>query len=100
MQEGVCIQRAISVILPLMQTRNKIYFASDFHLGAYPLEKSVEREKVIVQWLDSIKNDAAELYLVGDIFDFWFEYDCRILQPIINYVYNEIMVLSINFNGI
>lgn len=65
---------AILVILQRMQSRNKIYFASDFHLGAYPLDKSQEREKIIVKWLDAIKEDAAELYLVGDIFDFWFEY--------------------------
>ena len=57
-----------------MQTRNKIYFASDFHLGSFPIEKSKEREKTIIDWLDYIKADAAELFLVGDIFDFWFEY--------------------------
>ncbi|GAA4510758.1 UDP-2,3-diacylglucosamine diphosphatase [Sphingobacterium thermophilum] len=57
-----------------MQPRDKIYFASDFHLGAYPQSKSEERERTIVSWLDHIKKDAAELYLVGDIFDFWFEY--------------------------
>jgi len=57
-----------------MQPRDKIYFASDFHLGAYPQPKSEERERTIVSWLDHIKKDAAELYLVGDIFDFWFEY--------------------------
>lgn len=51
-----------------------IYFASDFHLGAPNYEKSLEREKKIVRWLDSIAEDAAEIYLVGDVFDFWFEY--------------------------
>ena len=54
--------------------RDKIYFASDFHLGSFPADKSNLREKTVVKWLDSIKHDAAELYLVGDIFDFWFEY--------------------------
>tara|TARA_B100000809_G_scaffold61009_2_gene57623 strand:- start:8446 stop:9204 length:759 start_codon:yes stop_codon:yes gene_type:complete len=53
---------------------NKIYFASDFHLGAPNAEESLKREKKIVQWLDEIKVDAKEIYLVGDIFDFWFEY--------------------------
>ena len=53
---------------------NKIYFASDFHLGTDHFGNSLEREKRIVRWLDEIKNDAAELYLVGDIFEFWFEY--------------------------
>ena len=52
----------------------KIYFASDFHLGAPDREKSIEREKKIVRWLDSIEQDAHVLYLIGDLFDFWFEY--------------------------
>ncbi len=52
----------------------KIYFASDFHLGVPTLESSLEREKSICRWLDHIKADAEEIYLVGDIFDFWFEH--------------------------
>lgn len=52
----------------------KIYFASDFHLGIDAKFTSAERERQIVRWLDVIKADAAELYLVGDVFDFWFEY--------------------------
>ena len=52
----------------------KIYFASDFQLGIPDHERSLLREKKIVAWLDSIKHDAEEIYLVGDIFDFWFEY--------------------------
>jgi len=54
--------------------RVKIYFISDIHLGLYPAEKSALRERVLVNWLDSIKEDASELYLLGDIFDFWHEY--------------------------
>lgn len=54
--------------------KGKIYFASDFHLGVPNREKSLEREKLIVQWLDEIKKDASEIYLMGDMFDFWFEY--------------------------
>lgn len=57
-----------------MKAGKKIYFASDFHLGVPTYEKSLEREKKIVRWLDSIKTDAEELYLLGDVFDFWFEY--------------------------
>lgn len=57
-----------------MLVRNKIYFASDFHLGVADYDASRAREARIVRWLDSIKGDAAELYLVGDVFDFWFEY--------------------------
>ena len=52
----------------------KTYFASDFHLGLPNHEQSLIREKKIVEWLDSIKNSAEEIYLLGDMFDFWFEY--------------------------
>lgn len=57
-----------------MSTNKKIYFASDFHLGVPDYEKSLVREKHIVKWLDEIKQDAQEIYLMGDVFDFWFEY--------------------------
>jgi UDP-2,3-diacylglucosamine hydrolase len=52
----------------------KVYFASDFHLGLYPQTRSAEREKIVVKWLDQIKPDTGALFLVGDIFDFWYEY--------------------------
>jgi len=55
-------------------TKNKLYFASDFHLGAPNLAESHKRERLIITWLDKIKGDAKAIYLVGDIFDFWFEY--------------------------
>lgn len=55
-------------------SNRKIYFISDVHLGLHPAEKSFEREKLLVKWLDSIRSNAAELYLMGDIFDFWHEY--------------------------
>lgn len=57
-----------------MNQRKNIYFASDFHLGVPDYASSLEREKRVVAWLDEIKHDAAAIYLVGDIFDFWFEY--------------------------
>jgi UDP-2,3-diacylglucosamine hydrolase len=52
----------------------KVYFASDFHLGIPDRASSIAREKRICSWLDEIKADAALLYLVGDLFDTWFEY--------------------------
>lgn len=55
-------------------TGKKIYFASDFHLGVPVGKSSFEREKRIIDWLNHISQDAFEIYLVGDIFDFWFEY--------------------------
>lgn len=57
-----------------MSVTKKIYFISDAHLGLYPIENSRSREKKLVRWLDSIKDDAEELFLVGDIFDFWHEH--------------------------
>jgi UDP-2,3-diacylglucosamine hydrolase len=57
-----------------MNLQKKIYFASDFHLGVPTHDKSLEREKRIVRWLDEVKHDAQEIYLMGDLFDFWFEY--------------------------
>ena len=57
-----------------MENQKKIYFASDFHLGLPNFEISRQREDKIVRWLNVIKADAAEIFLVGDIFDFWFEY--------------------------
>jgi len=52
----------------------KIYFASDNHLGAPTPAESHPRELKFVQWLDTIKADAAAIFLLGDLFDFWFEY--------------------------
>jgi len=57
-----------------LEKGKKIYFASDFHLGIPTYEKSLEREKKIVSWLEAIEGDCEELYLLGDVFDFWFEY--------------------------
>jgi UDP-2,3-diacylglucosamine hydrolase len=57
-----------------LKEHKKIYFASDLHLGVPDYEKSLEREKLFVKWLDEIKADVQELFLLGDIFDFWFEY--------------------------
>lgn len=51
-----------------------IYFASDFHLGAPNYKESREREAEIVAWLGAIESNCSELFLMGDIFDFWFEY--------------------------
>jgi len=54
--------------------KTKIYFVSDAHLGAPDYQSSLIREKLLVKWLEEIRTDAAEIYLLGDIFDFWFEY--------------------------
>lgn len=54
--------------------RNKVYFASDLHLGYPNAEESLVRERLIIKWLDSIKEDAKAIYLLGDVFDFWYEW--------------------------
>ncbi|MEI8224472.1 MAG: UDP-2,3-diacylglucosamine diphosphatase [Bacteroidota bacterium] len=57
-----------------MAETGKIYFASDFHLGLPAGSPPVEREKKVVSWLNTIAPEAKEIYLIGDIFDFWWEY--------------------------
>lgn len=52
----------------------KIYFLSDFHLGAPDHESSLVREKRVIHFLDGIKNTAAVIFILGDLFDFWYEY--------------------------
>jgi len=54
--------------------KTKIYFASDQHFGAPTPEKSKVREAKFISWLDTVKKDADTLFLLGDLFDFWFEY--------------------------
>ncbi len=58
-----------------LKPQQKVFFASDFHLGAPTPKESLLREKKIVRWLNEISHEAAAVFLVGDIFDFWFEYD-------------------------
>ncbi len=67
-------------------SNKKIYFASDFHLGLPSHETSLDRERRIVRWLDTIKHDAEEIYLVGDLFDFWFEHKYTAPQGYIRFL--------------
>ena len=57
-----------------MADNKKIYFLSDFHLGAPDAVSSLVREKKIIAFLDEIKNQASRIFILGDLFDFWFEY--------------------------
>ena len=54
--------------------RENTYFISDLHLGAKYFKNPIASEQKVVRWLDSIKDDAKELYLLGDILDYWYEY--------------------------
>lgn len=57
-----------------LHTNKKIYFASDFHLGVPDHQQSLARERRIVAWLEEVSKDAQAIFLLGDVFDFWFEY--------------------------
>jgi len=59
--------------------KKNYYFISDLHLGLGSREKEIHKEKLLVKFLESIKNDAAALYILGDLFDYWFEYR-RVIQ--------------------
>ncbi len=58
----------------MTDTNSKIYFVSDCHFGIPDYQSSLMRENKFVEWLDMAKADASEIYLLGDLFDFWFEY--------------------------
>jgi UDP-2,3-diacylglucosamine hydrolase len=67
--------------------RSKTYFASDFHLGLDVNHESSEaRELKIVRWLDLIKSDAKTIYLVGDVFDYWYEYRSTVPKGYIRFL--------------
>lgn len=68
----VCAIMLLSI--PELPDKKKIFFASDFHLGVPNHAVSTAREKKIVRWLESIREEAYAIYILGDIFDFWFEY--------------------------
>ena len=55
-------------------SKTKVYFASDQHLGAPTAETSFPREQKFVAWLNEVKKDAEAIFILGDLFDFWFEY--------------------------
>jgi UDP-2,3-diacylglucosamine hydrolase len=57
-----------------MSFSGKIYFASDLHLGTPDYATSLQREKLFVQWLDEAAKDATEIFIIGDLFDFWHDY--------------------------
>jgi len=52
----------------------KVIFLSDIHLGMYPYEKSRQREKKVVQFLEEKAPETSAFVFLGDVFDFWYEY--------------------------
>lgn len=73
-------------VLDLSLKGKKIFFASDFHLGAPNKLESKKREEKIIRWLEEIRNEASAIFLVGDIFDFWFEYQEVIPKGFVRFI--------------
>jgi UDP-2,3-diacylglucosamine hydrolase len=71
-----------------LQNKKKIFFASDFHLGlsAFTRQQEIALEKKIIRWLESIEKDAQAIFLVGDIFDFWFEYSHTVPKGFVRFL--------------
>ena len=69
-----------------LNKNKKIFFASDFHLGIPNKKESRFRETKIISWLETIEKDAAAILLVGDLFDFWFEYDYVVPKGFIRFL--------------
>ena len=85
--------------------KNRIYFISDCHFGLDAKASSIEREKKFVRWMDSIKSSCKSLYMLGDIFDYWFEYNTvipkgftRVLAKIQEFVDDGIEVVYFTGN--
>jgi UDP-2,3-diacylglucosamine hydrolase len=57
----------------------KIFFISDIHFGLLTREKELERERLFVKFLQFAGNEAKAIYILGDLFDYWFEYK-RVIQ--------------------
>lgn len=55
--------------------KNKLFFVSDIHLGVPDLKSSQKRERMLIDWIESIEHEAKEIIILGDLFDFWFEYN-------------------------
>ncbi|MEQ9467722.1 MAG: UDP-2,3-diacylglucosamine diphosphatase [Ekhidna sp.] len=68
-----------------LPSNKKVYFASDFHLGIPNETESLEREQKIVRWLEHVSKDASVIFLLGDLFDFWFEYKTTIPKGFIRF---------------
>ena len=69
-----------------MSATKKIFFASDFHLGMPNKDVSLEREKKIIDWLNHCTPQAEAIYLVGDVFDFWFEYQRSVPKGFVRFL--------------
>ncbi|MEX2593204.1 MAG: UDP-2,3-diacylglucosamine diphosphatase [Anditalea sp.] len=69
-----------------LNNNQKVFFASDFHLGVPDYQSSRVREDKIVRWLTAIQDEAAAIFLLGDIFDFWFEYEKVIPKGFIRFI--------------
>ncbi|MGD9487442.1 MAG: UDP-2,3-diacylglucosamine diphosphatase [Calditrichaceae bacterium] len=65
----------------------KAYFISDLHIGANETEEEHQKQTHVLRFLDEIEKDATHLYIVGDLFDFWFEYKYVIPKKYFDFLY-------------
>ncbi len=77
--------------------QNKIFFVSDFHFGVPDHASSLKRERLLVQWFSKTRHEAAAYYLMGDVFDFWFEYKTVVPKGFVRLLGT---IASITDNGI
>jgi UDP-2,3-diacylglucosamine hydrolase len=54
--------------------KGKVYFFSDAHLGLGERAEELRKEQYLVRFVESIRHDAEQVFIVGDLFDYWFEY--------------------------
>jgi UDP-2,3-diacylglucosamine hydrolase len=68
------MKKQISYIPYSLAKEKKLYFISDIHLGMPNESDSKNREILLVQWLEQVSSDAQAIFILGDLFDFWYEY--------------------------
>ena len=72
---------------------SRVYFISDIHFGAEPEEKEENKRKLLKYFLEEIQKDSDQLYIIGDLFDFWFEYKHVVMNEhheVVEMLYNAI----------
>lgn len=70
----IASDKVFAYVCAMSDSTKSIFFTSDHHFGVPSRAESLERERLFVQWLENIAPRLEALYIMGDLFDFWFEY--------------------------